>query len=181
MEHSEVNMAEIVNANSLKELTAAIRQLATTLTPTVTGAPPAVPLQNRKLPLFWPSRQEAWFAQRSIADELSDTLQYADAGNITCSCYAAIMDRCVSNVDLSVLNIEVPTNLQLVYINENKVWFGPVLNRPAARNTPRTVSNSYQHFPARNDKKFWPLSKIFLPFYKKISFLLLFYQTKTKL
>jgi hypothetical protein len=53
VEHSEVvNMAEIVNANSLKELTAAIRQLATTLTPTVTGAPPAVPLQNMKFPFF---------------------------------------------------------------------------------------------------------------------------------
>jgi hypothetical protein len=57
MEHSEVvNMAKIVNANSLKELAAAIRQLAATLTPPETGAPPAVPLQNIKLSLSYSSR-----------------------------------------------------------------------------------------------------------------------------
>jgi hypothetical protein len=55
---------------------------------------------------------------------------------------------------------------QLVYVNENKVWFGPVLNRPAARNTPRSVANSFQHFPARNGQKFWPLSKKIRPFCK---------------
>ncbi len=65
----------------MEELATAIRQLAATLMPPPTGAPPAVLLQNMKLPLSYSSRPEDWFgvaeaqfALRSVLEELSDTL-----------------------------------------------------------------------------------------------------------
>ncbi len=81
MEQSEVNMSKIANAKSMKELAAAIRQLAATLTPPVMRAPLSVPLQSMNLALYSSSRPEDWFsvaeaqfALRSVSDELSDTL-----------------------------------------------------------------------------------------------------------